>query len=166
MELALHRAASASDASPALLAHVRVLVAKRNPLSSASAPTAASGSVDFTTVPLGPSFTLTYVPPFPLDLLLTRTDAASYAELFSYLLALRSTAARLREAWTRMSKAQRVRRRFTGTGEGGASKEEEKGRGELLRRAWGVAREGLWVLEALTGHFQVSGAAARLCVRS
>ncbi|PWN39464.1 hypothetical protein IE81DRAFT_326502 [Ceraceosorus guamensis] len=147
VDLALYRAASASDLPSELLSHVRVLVPRsRNGVKEAWSP--------FADIPLGSAFCVAYAPPFPLDLLLTRTDARAYSEVFSYLLALRSTSSRLRDAWTSMSKAQRLRRKFTGTSEGGGNTMEEHARSELLRLGWNIAREGLWIIDSLVGHFQ------------
>ncbi|CEH13715.1 Gamma-tubulin ring complex protein [Ceraceosorus bombacis] len=147
VDVALYRAASASDLPSELLSHVRVLVPRsRNAVKEAWSP--------FADIPLGSAFCVAYSPPFPLDLLLTRTDARAYSEVFSYLLALRSTSSRLRDAWTSMSKAQRLRRKFTGTSEGGGNTMEEHARSELLRLGWNIAREGLWIIDSLVGHFQ------------
>lgn len=109
----------------------------------------------FDDIALGVPFTLLYSAPFPLDLILSPRDLRAYSDIFSYLIALHAAQTRLRDCWTNMGKAQRSRRRFTGTGEGGVSKREEAERTRLLRMAWGAAREGLWFLEALGGHFQV-----------
>lgn len=102
----------------------------------------------------GVPFSLKYQTPFPVDLILMPSEIRVYSELFSYLLAIHSVRSQLCESWMSLSKAQRARRRFTGVNEGGTDTVEEVARRNLLRMAYGIAREGLWFLEVLSGHFQ------------
>ncbi|MCO5585522.1 hypothetical protein L7F22_039455 [Adiantum nelumboides] len=110
--------------------------------------------IRFDNISIGVPFTLLYHTRFPLDMILSPTETRAYSDLFSYLLALQSIKGRLRDCWISLSKSQRARRRFTGTGEGGADRLEVRKRSELLRMACGTAREGMWFLETLDGHFQ------------
>lgn len=116
---------------------------------------AAVPEVRFDDLLIGVPAQLHYAVTWPLDLFLTRKDLDAYSRLFAYLAALRKTHARVLECWMTLSKAQRSRRRFTGLGEGGVNKDEERQRGRLLRASWGVTRDMLWFLDTLLGHFQV-----------
>ncbi|PWN36200.1 uncharacterized protein FA14DRAFT_52771 [Meira miltonrushii] len=109
--------------------------------------------IRFDNISIGIPFTLLYHTRFPLDMILSPTETRAYSDLFSYLLALQSIKGRLRDCWISLSKSQRARRRFTGTGEGGADRLELRKRSDLLRMACGTAREGMWFLETLDGHF-------------
>ena len=110
--------------------------------------------IRFDNISIGIPFTLLYHTRFPLDMILSPIETRAYSDLFSYLLALQSIKKRLRDCWTSLSKSQRARRRFTGTGEGGADRLEVRKRSDLLRMACGTAREGMWFLDTLDGHFQ------------
>jgi hypothetical protein len=52
------------------------------------------------------------------------------------------------DSWVSLSNAQRARRRWTGTGEGGIEEDQEV-RERLLRCGWGCARTMNWFLEAV-----------------
>lgn len=97
---------------------------------------------------------LHYTAVFPLDLFLSASDLAAYSRIFSYLIAIKKVHARVLDCWIALSKNQRGRRKFTGTGEGGVDAREEKQRGRLLRCSWGVVRSMKWFLDTLLGHFQ------------
>ncbi|KAK0536761.1 hypothetical protein OC842_001860 [Tilletia horrida] len=103
---------------------------------------------------LGVPVQLHYTVAFPLDLFLSPMDLAAYSRLFSFLAAMRRTQSRVLECWTTLSQSQRMRRRFTGTGEGGIDKKEENARKTLLRKGWGLTRKMSWFLDTLMGHFQ------------
>lgn len=95
---------------------------------------------------------LHYSASYPLDLFLSPSDLASYSRIFSYFSAFRSTHSGLLKAWQGLSQSQRKRRQFTGSGEGGSDLSEEKTRGRLLRRAWGINRLMLWFLDTMMEH--------------
>lgn len=96
---------------------------------------------------LGTQLKLTYTLPWPLDLFLTPAALASYNSLFSFLSTIRKTHVRVLDTWVSLSNAQRARRRWTGTGEGGT--EDREVRERLLRYGWGCARTMNWFLEAV-----------------
>jgi gamma-tubulin complex component 4 len=100
---------------------------------------------------LGTHLNLTYTVSWPLDLFLHASDLQIYAALFSYLSSLRKTHTRIHTCWTSLSNAQRVRRRWTGLGEGGTAEDLEVRRG-LLRCGWGVVRDMGWFLDTLLGY--------------
>ncbi|CDS01823.1 hypothetical protein [Sporisorium scitamineum] len=97
---------------------------------------------------------LHYTTVFPLDLFLSASDLAAYSRIFSYLIAIKKVHARVLDCWIALSKNQRGRRKFTGTGEGGVDAREEKQRARLLRCSWGLVRSMKWFLDTLLGHFQ------------
>ncbi|KIS69169.1 uncharacterized protein UMAG_02520 [Mycosarcoma maydis] len=97
---------------------------------------------------------LHYTAVFPLDLFLSASDLAAYSRIFSYLIAIKKVHARVLDCWITLSKNQRSRRKFTGTGEGGVDAQEEKQRTKLLRCSWGLVRNMKWFLDTLLGHFQ------------
>ncbi len=99
---------------------------------------------------------LHYATDFPLDFFLSDVELETYSQIFSYLSALRRTHSRVLSCWTALSKSQRVRRKFTGRTEGGASTAEVQQRTTLLRVTWSTGRDMLWFLDTLLGHFQVS----------
>ncbi|KAL9937607.1 hypothetical protein V8E36_003152 [Tilletia maclaganii] len=103
---------------------------------------------------LGVPVQLHYTVAFPLDLFLSPMDLAAYSRLFSFLAAMRRTQTRVLECWKALSHSQRIRRRFTGTGEGGVDKSEEQERKALLRKGWGLTRKISWFLDTVMGHFQ------------
>ncbi|KAE8211540.1 hypothetical protein CF327_g4723 [Tilletia walkeri] len=111
-------------------------------------------SARFDDLLLGVPAQLHYTAAFPLDLFLSPMDLAAYSRLFSFLGAMRRTQGRVLDCWSMLSKSQRVRRRFTGTGEGGVDKKEENERKVLLRKGWGLTRKMAWFLDTLMGHFQ------------
>ncbi|KAG5647754.1 hypothetical protein DXG03_008477 [Asterophora parasitica] len=126
------------------------------PPPSPSTSAAAFGGVDhhlFTSHLLGTPLTLTYSVAWPLDLFLHPTDLNAYAELFSYLSALRKTHVRVQSCWTSLSNAQRARRRFTGLGEGGT--EDVELRSKSLRCGWGIVRDMDWFLDTLLGYIMM-----------
>lgn len=165
VEVALQRACVESEArDSAQLANCRVIMlpaysmrrtgGERKAVAEEKSD-GAQASVRFEDIALdGVPFTLRYRAPFPVDLILTPTEIRAYSDLFSYLLALHAVRARVQTSWMSLSKAQRSRRRFTGAGEGGSDRMEERGRRHLLRMACGAAREGLWFLEVLGDHVQ------------
>lgn len=97
---------------------------------------------------LGTQLKLTYTLPWPLDLFLTPAALTSYNSLFAFLSTIRKTHVRVLECWVSLSNAQRARRRWTGTGEGGTEGDREV-RERLLRCGWGCARTMNWFLEAV-----------------
>ncbi|KAG5720302.1 Gamma-tubulin complex component 4 like protein, partial [Termitomyces sp. T112] len=100
---------------------------------------------------LGTPLKLTYNVTWPLDLFLHPADLNAYAGLFSYLSALRKTHVRVHGCWTSLSNAQRVRRRWTGLGEGGTAEDLEL-RSKSLRCGWGIVRDMEWFLDTLLGY--------------
>jgi hypothetical protein len=113
----------------------------------------SAGTSTFDSITLGLPFTLKYQVDFPLDLIISPKELEAYSNLFSFLLALKGVRMRLDRTWHSVSQAQRSRRRFTGTGEGGDSKEEAQKRKMLLRNSLGVLRLALWFVDNLLGHF-------------
>lgn len=97
---------------------------------------------------------LHYTAVFPLDLFLSASDLAAYSRIFSYLIAIKKVHARVLDCWIAISKNQRGRRKFTGTGEGGVDAQEEKQRARLLRCSCALVRSMKWFLDTLLGHFQ------------
>ncbi|GAC94045.1 hypothetical protein PHSY_001614 [Pseudozyma hubeiensis SY62] len=97
---------------------------------------------------------LHYTAVFPLDLFLSASDLAAYSRIFSYLIAIKKVHARVLDCWIAISKNQRGRRRFTGTGEGGVDAQEERQRARLLRCSCALVRSMKWFLDTLLGHFQ------------
>ncbi|KAF8528023.1 gamma-tubulin ring complex protein [Hysterangium stoloniferum] len=97
---------------------------------------------------LGTPLKLTYSLPWPLDLFLTSSALSSYNTLFAFLSTVRKTHTRVLDTWVSLSNAQRARRRWTGTGEGGTEEDREL-RERLLRCGWGCARVMNWFLEAI-----------------
>lgn len=163
LELAIQRASLRSEAEDSTqlercsvtMFPLRNVKRKEGDWKEASAMGAKEdGAVRFDDVAIGVPFTLNYHVHFPLDLILTPPELRAYSDLFSFLLALHAVRASLRDSWIDLSKAQRARRRFTGTNEGGENRQEERRRAQLLRMACGTAREGMWFLEAVGGHFQ------------
>ncbi|CAK5264956.1 unnamed protein product, partial [Mycena citricolor] len=98
--------------------------------------------------------TLSYKVSWPLDLFLHKSDLAIYANLFSYLSALRKTHTRIHNCWSSLSNAQRARRRWTGLGEGGTV-EDLQVRQTLLRCGWGLVRDMGWFLDTLLSYLMV-----------
>ncbi|KIJ45673.1 hypothetical protein M422DRAFT_46712 [Sphaerobolus stellatus SS14] len=101
----------------------------------------------FSDMLLGTELKLTYNLPWPLDLFLTQGALSSYNLLFAFLSSVRKTHVRVLDTWVSLSNSQRVRRRWTGTGEGGT--EDRAARERLLRCGWGCARTMNWFLEIL-----------------
>lgn len=97
---------------------------------------------------LGTQLKLTYTLPWPLDLFLTPAALSSYNSLFAFLSTIRKIHVRVLDSWISLSNAQRARRRWTGTGEGG-TEEDRDAREGLLRCGWGCARMMNWFLEAV-----------------
>ncbi|RDB28962.1 Inorganic pyrophosphatase [Hypsizygus marmoreus] len=132
-------------------------------LASAAAPTssptshAAPGTIDpqlFSSHLLGTQLALTYSVTWPLDLFLHSADLSAYANLFSYLSALRKTHTRVHGCWTSLSNAQRARRRWTGLGEGGTAEDLEL-RSRSLRCGWGIVRDMEWFLDTLLSYIMM-----------
>ncbi|KDN48898.1 hypothetical protein K437DRAFT_255457 [Tilletiaria anomala UBC 951] len=121
---------------------------------NSSTPEAASSAVVFDDDLVGINARLCYAADFPLDLFLSSAELEVYTRIFSYLVAIRRTHNRVLSCWTSLSNNQRLRRRFTGTSEGGSSKEEASQRMTLLRLTWSLAKDMLWFLDTLMGHFQ------------
>lgn len=115
---------------------------------------AAAGAARFDDYLIGVPAQLHYTAVFPLDLFLSPADLAAYSRVFSYLIAIKKIHARVLECWVALSKNQRGRRKFTGTGEGGVDAHEERQRAHLLRCTCGVVRSMKWFLDTLLGHFQ------------
>ncbi|KAF8634869.1 hypothetical protein AX15_000624 [Amanita polypyramis BW_CC] len=105
----------------------------------------------FDTHLLGTPLTLMYSVSWPLDLFLHSADLSAYATLFSFLSSLRKTHSRIHYCWSSLSNAQRVRRRWTGLGDGGTAEDFEV-RQRLLRCGWGVVRDMGWFLDTLLGY--------------
>lgn len=114
----------------------------------------STGAARFDDYLIGVPAQLHYTAVFPLDLFLSASDLAAYSRIFSYLIAIKKVQSRVLDCWIALSKNQRGRRKFTGTGEGGIDAREEKQRARLLRCSWGVVRSMKWFLDTLLGHFQ------------
>jgi len=108
----------------------------------------------FETNMLGTPLTVAYNLTWPLDLFLDQTDIATYSALFSLLSSLRKTHTRVHGCWTSLSNAQRMRRRWTGFGEGG-TEEDLQARSQMLRCSWGVVRDMNWFLETVLGYMMM-----------
>ncbi|KAF8592033.1 hypothetical protein K439DRAFT_1325212 [Ramaria rubella] len=108
----------------------------------------ASQHATFDDMLLGTQLRLTYALPWPLDLFLTSSALSSYNSLFAFLSTIRRTHVRVLDCWVSLSNAQRARRRWTGTGEGGTEEDREVREG-LLRYGWGCARTMNWFLEVV-----------------
>ncbi|PWZ02435.1 hypothetical protein BCV70DRAFT_205080 [Testicularia cyperi] len=147
--LAAGRAAKVRETSDLMTAATS---AATNP-STMALPQSLTGA-RFDDLLIGVPAHLHYAALFPLDLFLSPTDLAAYSRIFSYLTALKKVRARVLECWVGLSKNQRTRRKFTGTGEGGIDRGEEKRRAQLLRCSWGLVRNMSWFLDTLLGHFQ------------
>ncbi|SPC62290.1 uncharacterized protein UHOD_04051 [Ustilago sp. UG-2017b] len=129
--------------------------ASANPDTTTSIGTQSStGAARFDDYLIGVPAQLHYTAVFPLDLFLSASDLAAYSRIFSYLIAIKKVQSRVLNCWIALSKNQRGRRKFTGTGEGGVDAKEEKQRARLLRCSWGVVRSMKWFLDTLLGHFQ------------
>lgn len=102
-----------------------------------------------------PGYQLAYTAEYPLDLFLSPTELGCYSSIFSYLFSLCHTQRQVVACWSSLSNSQRVRRKFTGIGEGGVDQKEVKRRSHLLRLTWCLARDLIWFLDTLMGHFQV-----------
>ncbi|WVQ79289.1 hypothetical protein IAT38_001385 [Cryptococcus sp. DSM 104549] len=101
---------------------------------------------------LGTPLTLTTSITWPLDLFLTPPAISTYSDIQAYLTAIRDTHIRVLSCWTSLSAAQRQRRKWTGTTEGGTP-EEEVARKKLARSAWGTVRLMLFFIDQLQSHF-------------
>ncbi|CAK9780693.1 hypothetical protein CC85DRAFT_264533 [Cutaneotrichosporon oleaginosum] len=104
---------------------------------------------------LGAPIHLTATVSWPLNLFMTPPALAAYGEIHAYLLALRDTHLRVLDVWTALGHAQRRRRVYTGTHEGGADAREQARRSALARAGWGLVRGMLFVLDQLLSHFMV-----------
>ncbi|KAJ1033098.1 hypothetical protein NDA16_000376 [Ustilago loliicola] len=136
-------------------AKVRGTAAAANANTTAAIGASSStGSTRFDDYLIGVPAQLHYTAVFPLDLFLSASDLAAYSRVFSYLIAIKKVQSRVLDCWIALSKNQRGRRKFTGTGEGGVDSREEKQRAKLLRCSWGVVRSMKWFLDTLLGHFQ------------
>ncbi|EST05655.1 Gamma-tubulin complex component protein [Kalmanozyma brasiliensis GHG001] len=124
-----------------------------NPDTTSAGPTSLQ-TTRFDDFLIGVPAQLHYTAVFPLDLFLSASDLAAYSRIFSYLIAIKKVHARALDCWVALSKNQRGRRKFTGTGEGGVDAREEKQRARLLRASLGVVRSMKWFLDTLLGHFQ------------
>lgn len=102
---------------------------------------------------LGTPLRLTSTISWPLDLFLTPPALSAYTNIFAFLSALRKTHSRVKQTWTSLSGAQRSRRKWTKTGEGGLEEEDE--RKKLARGGWAIVRSMLWFLDCVLAHFQV-----------
>jgi hypothetical protein len=102
---------------------------------------------------LGAPIHLTATVSWPLNLFMTPPALTAYGEMHAYLLALRDAHSRVLDVWTALSHAQRRRRVYTGTHEGGADAEEQARRSALARSSWGLVRGMLFILDQLLGHF-------------
>ena len=133
--------------------------AKLRGAAAANTDTATTTATNFQTTRfddflIGVPAQLHYTAVFPLDLFLSASDLAAYSRIFSYLIAIKKVHARVLDCWIALSKNQRSRRKFTGSGEGGVDATEEKQRARLLRCSWGLVRSMKWFLDTLLGHFQ------------
>ncbi|KAH7104927.1 Spc98 family-domain-containing protein [Auriculariales sp. MPI-PUGE-AT-0066] len=108
------------------------------------APTTA-----FNDLLLGAPMDLSYTLPFPLDLFLQPSDLRVYGHVFALLSSVRRAHMRVFGCWSSLSNSQRMRRRWTGLGEGG---DESEGREEALRSGWGVVRKMTWFLDTLLSY--------------
>ena len=123
-------------------------------LPTLSQSTSSSEFVAFDDLLLGTPIALNYAVSWPLDLFLHQQDLQVYGALFGYLSALRKTHTRIHTCWSSLSNSQRVRRRWTGLGEGGTTEDLESRR-ELLRCGWGLIRELNWFLDSLLAYTMV-----------
>jgi gamma-tubulin complex component 4 len=158
LQLALLRASLGTSAqSDPSFSHLRMSLPTgplRPLLPSLSNPNISaikSTQVNFNDVLLGTPLALIYTLHWPLDLFLQSPDLQTYADLFSYISALRKVHTRVLECWNWLSNAQRARRKWTGLGEGGTEKDSE-GRKVLLRCGWGLVRDMLWFLDTLLAY--------------
>ena len=163
LDLALHRASQGTELEddPSLeLLHWRKSPASRKPAPSGGDTSfSVKGNAElpprFDEELLGVPAQLRYATDFPMELFLSGAELDAYSKIFSYLFALKRTNHRVLSCWRSLSNNQRLRRKFTGTGEGGSSREETTTRTNLLRLTWSLARDMLWFLDTLHGHFQV-----------
>lgn len=123
-------------------------------LPTLSQSTSSAEFVTFDDLLLGTPLALNYTVSWPLDLFLHQQDLQVYGSLFGYLSALRKTHNRIHTCWSSLSNSQRVRRRWTGLGEGGTTEDLESRR-ELLRCGWGLIRELNWFLDSLLAYTMV-----------
>ena len=107
-------------------------------------------STQFNDLVLGAPLDLSYALPFPLDLFLQPSDLRIYGHIFALLSSVRRVHMRVFGCWSSLSNSQRLRRRWTGLGEGG---DESEGRGEALRCGWVVVRKMTWFLDTLLSYF-------------
>ncbi|WVR08191.1 hypothetical protein IAU60_005237 [Kwoniella sp. DSM 27419] len=106
----------------------------------------------FSSAILGTPFELSTSITWPLDLFLSPGSMSTYSDIHSYLFAFRDTHLRVQDTWTSLSASQRLRRKWTGTNEGGTI-EEQGNRTRLGRLAWGTLRLMAWWLDQMIGHF-------------
>ncbi|ORX37895.1 Spc98 family-domain-containing protein [Kockovaella imperatae] len=106
----------------------------------------------FSSFLLGSPLTLEASISWPLDLFMTPKARETYTDIHSYLFALRDAHLRISDCWKSLSAAQRRRRKWTSTTEGG-TRSEVRARLELARAAWGTVRIMLFFLDQLIGHF-------------
>ena len=123
-------------------------------LPALSQSTSSTEFTAFDDLLLGTPLALNYTVSWPLDLFLHQQDLQVYGALFGYLSALRKTHTRIHTSWSSLSNSQRVRRRWTGLGEGGTT-EDLDSRRELLRCGWGLIRELNWFLDSLLAYTMV-----------
>lgn len=89
---------------------------------------------------------------WPLDLFMTANARETYTDIHVYLFALRDTQLRISDCWKSLSAAQRRRRKWTSTTEGGTAA-DIKARRDLSRSSWGMVRIMLFFVDQLIGHF-------------
>ena len=89
---------------------------------------------------------------WPLDLFMTPAARTAYTDIHSFLFALRDVHLRISSCWASLSAAQRRRRKWTNTTEGGTAQEAQD-RTRLARTAWGMVRIMLFFLDQVLSHF-------------
>lgn len=133
------------------------------PSASATAPNAKHAHTSknesairslFSSYLLGAPMCLTTTMGWPMDLFITPPALATYIDINVYLTAIRYTHQQVLSCWSSLSAAQRRRRKWTGSTEGGTQSERDA-RQRLARTTWGIVRAMLFFLDQLLGHFLV-----------
>ncbi|WVO13796.1 hypothetical protein L204_101419 [Cryptococcus depauperatus] len=106
----------------------------------------------FSSFLLGTPITLTNAITWPLDLFMTPPALAIYSDVHAYLIALRKTHTSVLSCWTSLSAAQRRRRKWTSSTEGGTA-DEAQARKRLARITWGTVQLMLFFIDQLQSHF-------------
>ena len=134
-----------------------------------------SNDDEFSKLLVGPAIALRFDPKPALALFLTNDCLVVYGRIWSYLMAIKFTHARLLNTsvqplpfshralptqarpvhrWLSLANAQRLRRKSTGSSEGGSTRAEIQAREKVIRAVWGCMRVMNWWIETLMSHFQ------------